>query len=51
MITGSPGATLLDADHALASGPEEAPSLLPDLLHLSDAGYVRLSAALRALLA
>jgi lysophospholipase L1-like esterase len=43
--------TILDADAALAEASGEAPSLLPDRLHLSEAGYARLGAALRPLLA
>jgi lysophospholipase L1-like esterase len=45
-----PRARILDSDMALAAGPGEAPSLLADHLHLSEAGYGRLSAALAALL-
>ena len=40
---------VVDADDILAAGRGEASSLLPDLLHISEAGYARLSAALRVL--
>jgi hypothetical protein len=42
--------TVLDADAAARRGRGEAPSLLPDLLHLSEAGYARLGVALGPLL-
>lgn len=41
-------ATLLDADAALVPSPGEEPCLLADMLHLSEAGYRRLGAALAA---
>jgi lysophospholipase L1-like esterase len=45
-------ATLVDADAALAlASVREEPSLQPDLLHLSEAGYRRLGIATAALLA
>ncbi len=43
------GTILVDADDVFAEGQDEASSLLPDLLHISEAGYARLSAALRVL--
>ena len=42
---------LVDADSALAEAAGEAPSLDHDLLHLSRAGYARLSAATNLVLA
>jgi lysophospholipase L1-like esterase len=51
LIVTRPGTDLVEADAALESGPGEDPSLLPDMLHLSEPGYVRLSRALGALLA
>jgi lysophospholipase L1-like esterase len=39
---------LVDADDALAAGSEEPCSLDPDLLHLSEPGYLRLGRAVRA---
>ena len=46
-----PDAVLLASDAVLETKPGEPPSLDPDLLHLSQAGYARLSVAVRTALA
>jgi platelet-activating factor acetylhydrolase IB subunit beta/gamma len=48
-LAARPDTILVDADDVLAAGRDEASSLLPDLLHISEAGYARLSAAVAVL--
>ncbi|NNM74956.1 GDSL-type esterase/lipase family protein [Enterovirga aerilata] len=49
-LAGLAEAAIVDADAALAATRDEEPSLMPDRLHISREGYVRLSRAMRVAL-